>query len=615
MTLTHPSLLKLKKNCQENLYNSINTELSITNSQTYMPVFSKYVNFKNEYSKKMFIFDNKYILLKVEKEISDNTNKNNNSNSIPTNNKNPDIQNLNVEYKERETMDFDINESQQGKIYGYVVNKNIYKKSKDYDDYKNYIAKIPMFIKSNPVLDVLNYMEGQYDYIDSIPSMNSYVTNNKINNINNNAYIEVICSYFLSLLNEEKYTSLFPNYYGSFNGKAKNYVHDITEDYPQIRSLDWFMAKNERLKYEILKDYNLDEFINLSFKNIKKIDYESEIKNQDNNKVIENESNIVNESNLEEIDIDIDIDNELENIYENKDRIEKDNKKKNLYKIIEKKLLRLNLNEEDDNDELDEEMEIGNSDSDWSDISDDSISSSGSCIFNEIYVKLRDFPIQILCMENLEITLTKLAREGISNEEWKTILFEIIFGLAVAQKRLYFVHNDLHSDNIMFKKIDKEYKYYKNDKKYFKVPTFFRETKIIDFARGIVKVNNNLFFSDVFKTDGDAGGQYNYLHKTKYNLKHKKLNFSFDLARLATTLTEYIDDIDEQKELYDFIIGMCVDKNGENLNDLEDDFGIYISICENACNAIPKKLIENDIFKRFLVNIEDIPEGEHIYQL
>ena len=33
-----------------------------------MPVFSKYVSFKNEYSKKMFIFDNKYILLKIEKE-------------------------------------------------------------------------------------------------------------------------------------------------------------------------------------------------------------------------------------------------------------------------------------------------------------------------------------------------------------------------------------------------------------------------------------------------------------------------------------------------------------------------------------------------------------------
>ena len=50
MALSNHSLLKLKKR-QENLYNSIDFELNIKDSQTYMPVFSKYVSFKNEYSK------------------------------------------------------------------------------------------------------------------------------------------------------------------------------------------------------------------------------------------------------------------------------------------------------------------------------------------------------------------------------------------------------------------------------------------------------------------------------------------------------------------------------------------------------------------------------------
>ena len=42
----------------------------------------------------------------------------------------------------------------------------------------------------------------------------------------------------------------------------------------------------------------------------------------------------------------------------------------------------------------------------------------------------------------------------------------------------------------MFKDIEKEYKYYKyeNINTYFKVPTYKRETKVIDFARGIIKV-------------------------------------------------------------------------------------------------------------------------------
>ena len=549
---------------------------------------------------KITIFDNKYILLKIEKE---NENDIRNSNSIKNTTQFKafeTIQNLNVEIKERETMEFDINESHQGKIYGYVVKKDIYKKSKDYDDYKNYIARIPMFIKSNPVLDVLNYMEGQYDYINNMPSISSFNTNNKINNINNNAYIEVICAHFLSLLSHEKYTSLFPNYYGSFNGKAKHYIHDITEDYPQIRDTDWFMEENKKLKYKIIKDFNLDEYSNLSLKDIKAIDYEIESQNNNSHNLEINDLNYEN--------IDIDIENELINVYENKDRIEKDNKKKNIFKMLENKLMKLNCNSSDEDN-----SDIG---SDWSDISDDSFSSSvGSCIFNEVYVRFEDFPIQILCMESLDKTLTNLVKEGLSNAEWKTILFEIIFGLAVAQKKFYFVHNDLHSDNIMFKSINQDYKYYNYNNKYYKVPTFNRETKIIDFARGIIKINNNLYFSDVFKNDGDAGGQYNYLYKTKYNLKHKKLNFSFDLARLATTLTEYIEDIEEQKELYDFIINLCIDKYGNNLNDLDDDFSIYISICENANNAIPKNQLEKDIFKEFLIDYENIPKDEHIYVL
>ena len=34
---------------------------------------------------------------------------------------------------------------------------------------------------------------------------------------------------------------------------------------------------------------------------------------------------------------------------------------------------------------------------------------------------------------------------------------------------------------------------------YFKVPTLNRETKVIDFARGILKVGKKTYFSDVFK--------------------------------------------------------------------------------------------------------------------
>ena len=47
-------------------------------------------------------------------------------------------------------------------------------------------------------------MQGEYYTNIESPSLFSFKTNNKINDINNNAYIEVICAYYLNLLNEKK---------------------------------------------------------------------------------------------------------------------------------------------------------------------------------------------------------------------------------------------------------------------------------------------------------------------------------------------------------------------------------------------------------------------------
>ena len=35
-------------------------------------------------------------------------------------------------------------------------------------------------------------------------------------------------------------TSLFPEFYGAFNGISKSYMHDISEDYEYIKNNDWY---------------------------------------------------------------------------------------------------------------------------------------------------------------------------------------------------------------------------------------------------------------------------------------------------------------------------------------------------------------------------------------
>ena len=266
----------------------------------------------------MFILNSKYILLdlkcnkKEENEVNviiNDIDKFDNINLNESSNRSTDVSDK-----------FDIKESLQGCVSVNIVDKDIYSKSKDYNDYKNYISEIPVFIKSNPLIDVVNYMENKYEFDNGIPSSFSNFTNNKVNSINNNAYIEVLCCYYLNLLYLKKITTLFPLYFGSFNGLAKNYVHDISEDYPLIKDCDWFEMKNDKLGYEVLRNNNLDEFDELSLDDIKLVDYEEEqniknIKNSDLNKLVNS---------------DIDLELNLDNIYKNEKRINEQNRKQAL---------------------------------------------------------------------------------------------------------------------------------------------------------------------------------------------------------------------------------------------------------------------------------------------
>ena len=198
----------------------------------------------------------------------------------------------------------------------------------------------------------------------------------------------------------------------------------------------------------------------------------------------------------------------------------------------------------------------------------------------------------------------------ISDIEWKSILFQICFGLSVAQKEYNFIHNDLHSSNIMFKNTKIEFLYYKFGEKYFKIPTFNKITKIIDFGRATFNYKNKLFFSDVFKKNGDAEGQYTYPYNN--NLKNCKIkpNYSFDLSRLATTIIEHFE---EDTHVYNLLKLWCMDKYGNFLMQYEDSFDLYKIIAKNVKSAIPKKQINKIIFKEFIVDKEDIDDGNYIY--
>jgi hypothetical protein len=220
------------------------------------------------------------------------------------------------------------------------------------------------------------------------------------------------------------------------------------------------------------------------------------------------------------------------------------------------------------------------------------------------FAKFHDMPVNYCFMERLEETLDDLLNKtgGISEEEWLSILFQVVFGLAVANKHYSFVHNDLHSDNILFQSTKETYIYYaikdvkdikdksvakkkekedttsksKGKYKIYRIPTFGKVTKIIDFARATFKLNDKWIFSDVFMPNGEAAGQYKFpdcVDKEYWGcdfIGADEPNPSFDLARLARSVKHQVN----VKSVYSLIKKWSKSDDGSNMLDKEDDFDL-----------------------------------------
>ena len=118
----------------------------------------------------------------------------------------------------------------------------------------------------------------------------------------------------------------------------------------------------------------------------------------------------------------------------------------------------------------------------------------------------------------------------------------------------------------------------------------------------------------MFDKNGDAEGQYDYPSDNSLDNCKTKPNMSFDLARLSITLLKYLD-FANKNEIENYLKELIILKNNKYINMDEDDFSVYVDLCENAHNAIPKNQLLKPIFKNFIINKEEIPDNENIYIL
>ena len=517
------------------------------------------------------------------------------------------------------------------------------------DNDKSSMKKI--FIKQAPLLDPFKYVVGKYDTNDAqLFNLPSFVSSSnkihpKIADPNNSSFVDGFFTYLSSqTLHVHNFTNAL-DCHGTYLGIKNNFKLDVIDDLEYLVKSDFFIKNKGKL-------FTIDDYSHLMLYNdekpLKPLKITDSIKslkaNEFDNSIFEDIfANTVSLNDIKELGIDL-IDITDSNIFAidetTKTQTASHSESDSDCSSRSSHTNDDDLNQNDFNDEHETVFGSKNSgsecedgelneckSSECEDDDDEDIESYDDD--NEIMLTLPKFPVQIICMECCEETLDDLIMNNdLTEQEWFSALFQVIMILLTFQKMFAFTHNDLHGNNIMYVKTNEKYLYYRYKKKTYKVPTFGRVFKIIDFGRSIYKFNGKVFCSDSFQNGGDAYSQYNTEPFFNNNKPRLDPNFSFDICRLACSLFDYVvDDFDaikklnECSELIKLVVDWCLDDNGNNVlyknNGVEryPDFKLYKMISRCVHRHTPQAQLDRTIFSNYIISNKNLPKNEHLMNI
>ena len=465
------------------------------------------------------------------------------------------------------------------------------------------------FMKATHLLDPIQWIKGEY----ALPKQNGLPTNNKahaktvekLQDPGNKAYIETIAAYALGRLYEEDISPHFNAFYGAFCATAGIYRYNLSDDYQSYRYERWFWKGfNKKLfTFHVVNEKSPNEPVTEATLN--------ELLEQLNSLSGSSSSSSSSDSkSIELLGDDIDETNDAGSL--------KSADSMNGIEVAE--------------------SESGSEDSDSDDYA--------------IYADIPNYPVMLILTEQNEGTMDELFDRfdligtvpGTAewDAKWSAWLFQIVSALSCIQTLLGFTHNDLHTNNIVWSSTTIEYLYYKNNSgSVFKVPTYGKLFRIIDFGRAIFTLNGQMFISDDFKEDNDAEGQYEFVPLVK-KVKNEVLpNPSFDLCRLAVSMVDGIfpkkprpaigaavlskEDgltvMETVSPLYNMVWKWMIDDKGKNIfinpdgSERFPDFDLYKHIAAYVHGAVPSQQIMNPVFDGFQVAVGDVPSGAKVYSL
>jgi hypothetical protein len=480
----------------------------------------------------------------------------------------------------------------------------------------------------------------------------------KLHSHNNQAYVDATANFILSRFRELDLTPHCVLFYGSFTGISKSYQYNITNEYDTYRQCRWFWKGMESHSAKIVIQHDIDSEDIPNYEDIYKeittcpFDDDEELEQLD--KSVEQVDNTDVES-VKSFTFD-NIEEEVEN-------------SKNIFEI-NKNITNSSLKKSHaDKNKNESEIDNDSGSDDGSDGSDGSYdgsydgSDNGSNGSNDsdetvqldldICLEIPNMPIIIIKQEAHEGIMDSLIDEDeIDGHErnsqgwelrWIAWLFQVIAALTFLQSAICFTHNDLHSNNILWRATDKKYLYYKiKDGSVWRIPTYGKIFSIIDFGRAIFRLGNHLWVSDDHWPDQDASDQYNFGPFFDHNKPKNVPNPSFDLCRLAVSLIDGLFDdppskkkgknipimsqddswkvYETKSQLYNLLWSWTVDNTGRTIyedkdgNERYDGFDLYIRIAHDVHNAIPREQLHRPVFQQFIWK-NKVSQDDKIYSL
>lgn len=539
--------------------------------------------------------------------------------------------------------------------------------------------KVSSYCKVSHILDPVRSMQGFYKNEQKGEQRKA----KKIENPNNQAYVDALACVALGNIREQGKSPHFCLAYGVYKGIADTYRWDITEQYETYRNYKQFWEKRRAGLFTLYVERDDDSEDTISTTGRRLIETPD---NQDLHDRAFTYKTVKDWSKSDIIESDEEFNTSLTPSELGTSSASAAANETNGIDLIE--VQSLGVKTEATSVEIQERRIHTDGTEELEEIGSESEESN----LYEIYCELKQYPVMIFFQEHMEGTLddllvsevegsdsesdsdaddestgnsgdsaasstsdvesggsggrseSELSEESEMERRWIAWTFQIVAAVSQMNGLLGLIHNDLHTNNIVYAETEEEYLYYRSSKgTLFKVPTYGILFRIIDFGRSTYTLEGKHYCSDDFAIGGDAEGQYNYgdiYNETKGD--RVEPNPSFDLCRYASSVIEVLyPDAPEDREfagvlntepcgwiqketvseLYNLLWSWVISDDGMNVLRNKDGterfegFPLYPKIAKDVHSARACDQIHKPVFLPFQVDPVNLKGKETIYSL